>query len=70
MAAILAAVEGGILPPGPAHACRAKLASPGFFRRARCPALRQARTPAATTCWCFQVRPSGKAKVNSMLRRC
>src|SRR5881392_1957564 len=53
--AILAAVEGGILPLGPAPACREKLASPVPFRRARCPALRQARTPAATTWWYFQV---------------
>ncbi len=54
-AAILAAVKGGILPPGKNAPLSGDLkiagrlgACVGLFRRAGCPALRQARTPAAT----------------------
>jgi len=44
-AAILAAVDGGILPPGPDPMCAMEATSRTTrpFRRAGCPALRQAR---------------------------
>ena len=42
-AGILPAVEGGILPPGPARIASTCDQAQRLFRRARCPALRQAR---------------------------